>query len=99
MIFNQKEYNIKCEWGLKGMEQLAVVSDVIIIVDILSFSTCVDIAVSNGAEVYPYRYKDNTAVEYAKNINAVIADFNRSKDVLSLSPSSLVGIETGTKLV
>ncbi|WP_228376923.1 hypothetical protein [Chryseobacterium vrystaatense] len=44
MIYNQQEFEIRMEWGLKGAEMLAPVSDVMIIVDVLSFSTCVDIA-------------------------------------------------------
>jgi len=66
MTFNQSEFNIKLEWGMPGIEQLAPVSDVIIIVDVLSFSTSVDIAISCGAKVFPYRYKDDSAVEYAE---------------------------------
>ena len=51
--FNQHEFDIRLEWGLKGVEILAPISDVIIIVDVLSFSTCVDVATGMGATVYP----------------------------------------------
>ncbi len=43
------------EWGLAGVEALAPHSDVMIIVDVLSFTTCVDIAIGRGGVVYPYR--------------------------------------------
>ncbi|MBS1493828.1 MAG: 2-phosphosulfolactate phosphatase [Bacteroidetes bacterium] len=99
MTFNQSEYDIKLEWGLHGIEQLTSVSDVIIIVDILSFSTCVDIAVSHGAIIYPYRYKDESAIEYAKSLNAELADANRNSEGFTLSPLSLKNIPPGTKLV
>jgi len=39
--------------GQKGVEALSVISDVVIIIDILSFSTCVDIVTSNSASVIP----------------------------------------------
>jgi 2-phosphosulfolactate phosphatase len=68
MIYNQAEFDIRCEWGLQGVSQLAPISDVIIIVDILSFSTSVEIATNNGAIIYPYRWRDDSAVEYAKSV-------------------------------
>lgn len=84
---------------MPGIEQLAPVSDVIIIVDVLSFSTCVDIAVNNGAEIYPYTYKDESAEEYAKSFDAIIAETDRASKGYTLSPSSLKNIPEGTKLV
>jgi len=100
MIYNQQEFDIRLEWGLMGVEELAPISDVIIIVDVLSFSTCVDIATKNGALIYPYRWKDESSIEYAKTLNAELADFNRKySDGYSLSPTSLLNIEPKTKLV
>ncbi len=99
MTYNQSEFDIRLEWGLRGVQELAPISDVIIIVDVLSYSTCIDIAVSNGAIIYPYRYKDGSAVEYAKSIGAELASITRSKTEYSLSPASLQNIPKGTKLV
>lgn len=91
--------NIYCEWGLDGIRKLNPVTEVYIIVDVLSFSTCVDIAVSNNSIVFPYKFKDDSAEKYADSVKAVPASFDRSLDILSLSPSSLVNIRPGTKLV
>ena len=100
MYYGQEEFDIGLEWGLKGVETFASISDVIVIVDVLSFSTSVDIATSNGAMIYPYRWKDHTAMEYARTLNAVLADFNRqSTNKYSLSPTSLLNIKQNTKLV
>ncbi len=100
MTYNQEEFDIRLEWGKKGVEELAPISDVIIIVDILSFSTCVDIATKNGAFIYPYIWKDDSAIKYAKNLNAELADFKRKyTDGYSLSPTSLIDIDPKTKLV
>ena len=100
MIYNQQEFDVRLEWGLHGVQELAPISDVIIIVDVLSFSTCVDIATNNGATVYPYRWKDEQATQYAKLLDACLADFERkSSDGYSLSPASLLNIEPGTRLV
>jgi 2-phosphosulfolactate phosphatase len=99
MYYFNKSVSIFCEWGEKGIESLRDHVDVFVIVDVLSFSTCVDIAVSRGASVYPYLYKDETAIEYARSIGAVCASAERSKTALSLSSHSLLQIESGVKLV
>jgi 2-phosphosulfolactate phosphatase len=100
MIFDQSEFELRCEWGEQGVAKLAPVSDVIVIVDILSFSTCVEIATNHGAIIFPYRWKDESARDYAKSINAQLASFKRNeRDDYSLSPSSLIDIPAGTKLV
>ena len=100
MFFNQQEFDVRCEWGERGLSHLLPGSDVIIIVDVLSFSTCVDIAAGRGAIVYPYRWKDESAVAYAESLDGVLANFNRKFDVgYSLAPTSLLTIPRGTRLV
>lgn len=100
MFYDQREFDIRCEWGAAGLGQLAPISDAIIIVDVLSFSTCVDIVVGNGACVYPYRWKDESAIPFAQSKGAVLANFDRKFDTgFSLAPSSLTGIASGSRLV
>jgi 2-phosphosulfolactate phosphatase len=98
MFFDQAEFNLRCEWGIEGVERLAPDCDVVIIVDVLSFSTSVDVAIGRGAVVYPYRWRDETATEYARSLGALLAGSTRS-DGYSLSPSSLLSIPPGTRLV
>ncbi|URD51576.1 hypothetical protein M5J74_06200 [Chroococcidiopsis sp. CCNUC1] len=73
MIFNQSEFDLRCEWGIGGVMQLAPISDVVVIVDVLSFSTCVEIATNRGAIIFPYRWQDDTAIAYAQSVNATLA--------------------------
>jgi 2-phosphosulfolactate phosphatase len=99
-FLQQAEFDVKFEWGLQGLQVLKPVTDVIIIVDVLSFSTCVDIATNNGAVIYPYSWKDDTAKEYADGIGAELAGFDRENNrCFNLSPASLVNIPRNTKLV
>lgn len=100
MFFNQQAFAIRCEWGACGVAQLAPESDAVVIVDVLSFTTCVEIAVGHGAIVYPYRWRDDSALAYAESLNAVFANPKRQSHAgYSLSPTSLLTIPSGTRLV
>ena len=99
MTFDQQEFDIRCEWGEHGISVLAPISDVIIIIDVLSFSTSVDVAVTQGAMVFPYRWRDDTALAYAVSVGATLADPGRSPSMYSLSPASLTAIPKGTRIV
>ena len=98
MTFDQSDFDVRCEWGENGVRQLAPVSDVVIIVDVLSFSTCVEIANSRSAIVFPFRWKDESAAAFAASVNAELAGVRRAADRYSLSPASLSDIPAGTRL-
>jgi hypothetical protein len=68
--FDQADYEIKFDRGLEGAKRLAIDSDVVIVVDVLSFTTCVEAALSKGAVVYPYLFKDERAQQYAESMGA-----------------------------
>ena len=90
-----------CEWGPEGARKFDGNAGAMVIVDVLSFSTCVDIAVARGAMVYPFPYGDfSAAAVAARAIGAEIAGPRGGTEYhYSLSPSSLCAIEAGTKLV
>jgi 2-phosphosulfolactate phosphatase len=99
MIYDQQEFDIRCEWGEHGVSALAPISDVVIIVDVLSFSTSVDIAVSRGANVYPYSRRGEDAYAYAASIGALLASTQRKQPGYTLSPGSMASIPAGTRIV
>lgn len=92
------DVEIHCEWSAAGFAHLLPTSDVLVIVDVLSFSTSVDIAVGRGAVVVPYAWKDESARAYAESMDAVLASTVRGNGY-SLSPTSLLDIPAGTRLV
>jgi 2-phosphosulfolactate phosphatase len=90
-----------CEWGPEGARKFDGSVGAIVIVDVLSFSTCIDIAVSRGASVYPFHYRDPAAaIEAARVLGAEVAGPRGSAiHRFSLSPASLVSIASDAKLV
>jgi 2-phosphosulfolactate phosphatase len=98
MTFSQSEFDIRCEWGLRGAETLAACCDAVIVVDVLSFTTAVSIAVSKGAVVFPYRWKDESRIQFAKENGAILAG-PRSGGAYSLSPASLTLVSSGQRIV
>jgi 2-phosphosulfolactate phosphatase len=53
-MFNQDPYSCRVEWGIRGAREAAERGDIIIIVDVLSFSSTVISALRQGAIIYPY---------------------------------------------
>ncbi len=98
MFFDQSAYDIRCDWGDKGISILVPVCDVLVIVDVLSFSTSLDIAVGKHAVVYPYRWKDEGVYAFAEEMHAEVTERNNPNG-FSLSPGSLVNLPDNTRLV
>lgn len=95
-------YDVLFSWGLQGAAALSPHVDVLVVVDVLSFSTAVDIAVCRGATVFPYPARDETAAAFARSRHAILASGWRqgtSQSPYSLSPASLLSIPPGTRLV
>lgn len=99
MIFDQHTFDVRFEWGERGVTLLAPISDVVIVVDVLSFCTGVEIAVSRGAIVFPYRGTRDALAGYATAVGAEVAHHGPGAAGYSLSPSSLLAINPGTRLV
>ncbi len=98
-VYDQHEFDVRCEWGAQGLAGLAA-SDVVVIVDVLSFTTSVEIAVSRGVTVLPYPPGADGVEEYAAERDAQVAARRSAEPgALTLSPASLVGAPAGTRLV
>ncbi|MGO4145174.1 2-phosphosulfolactate phosphatase [Paenarthrobacter sp. YAF11_1] len=84
----QLPYAVRFEWGLDGARAVVPGADLAVVVDVLSFTTCVSVAVDRGAVVFPYPWRDAAASEFAAHHEALLAG-PRDAEGLSLSPSSL----------
>lgn len=76
----------------------SVVADVVVVVDVLRFTTAVDAAVGAGAAVFPYRWKDASAEGFARDVGAVLAGGGDPTGP-SLSPLSLERLDAGARVV
>jgi 2-phosphosulfolactate phosphatase len=90
----QVDYRVRLEWGREGAALLAAECAVVIVVDVLSFSTAVDVAVARGVAVLPLRSAER---ERALPADVVRAG-RRGGPGPSLSPASLTGLTAGTRL-
>jgi 2-phosphosulfolactate phosphatase len=84
----QLPYTVRMEWGLDGARTITSGVDLAVVVDVLSFSTCVSVALDRGAVIFPFPWKDTGAEHFAAHHEAQLAG-PRDGGGLSLSPASL----------
>ncbi|MEV5242321.1 2-phosphosulfolactate phosphatase [Streptomyces cinnamoneus] len=90
--FLQQEHGIRFEWGPTGAQQMASDAACLVVVDVLSFTTSVTVAVEAGTRVFPYAWRDETAAVFAKDKAAALAVGRRAATPASpwsLSPAAL----------
>jgi 2-phosphosulfolactate phosphatase len=101
MTGEQTPYRIRFERGESGLRAIAAGAAVIVIVDVLSFSTAVDVAVAAGASVRAMRPDDDIVGE-AERIGAFRAVARNECSPAfpySLSPDTLAGLPPGSRLI
>ncbi|WP_329118202.1 2-phosphosulfolactate phosphatase [Streptomyces sp. NBC_01465] len=90
--FIQAGHGVRFDWGPAGAALLAKDAACLVVVDVLSFTTSVTVAVESGSRVFPYRWRDETAAVFADKVGADLA-VGRSKATeaspWSLSPAAL----------
>ena len=102
MFYDQRGFDARFEWGIEGVRRLAGASDVVVVVDVLSFGTAVDVAVARGAAVFPGRWRGEAAAAYAREVGAELAVGRTEVDAAhpySLSPATFRTIAPGARLV
>ena len=88
---------VEVEWGPVGAAALAAHCPVIVVCDVLSFSTTVTVAVAAGVRVQPHPWKDESAAELATRIGALLA--GPRGGTVSLSPVSMRGLARDSVVV
>ena len=100
---DQSSYRVRLEWGPTGAQ--AVPADYAVVVDVLSFTTTLSVALERGIEVFPFRWRDARAAEHAVRHGATLA-VGRFEALsrgdarhVSLSPASLAEVAGIERLV
>ncbi len=84
------------EWGPTGAAFVVAPGSVAVVVDVLSFTTTLTVAVDAGMTVFPFAWKDERAEAYAAERDAVLARGRSLREGVSLSPGSVraaIGVE------
>ncbi|MET3805347.1 2-phosphosulfolactate phosphatase [Nakamurella sp. UYEF19] len=87
----QSGWAIRFDWGLSGATAIADGAGAVVVVDVLSFTTTLSVAIDEGIEVYPFRIRDASAAAFAATRGAVLAIGRREAGPtgVSLSPLSV----------
>lgn len=95
---SQDRHTVRLEWGPTGGGSLTTYaaqrgdSVIAVVLDVLSFTTCVSVACDRGITVHPYRWRDESAAQFAVEHGATLAR-TRSEVAhdggISLSPMSI----------
>ena len=96
-FWDQGGSDVRLAEGPADLASLAPLAATVVVIDVLSFSTCVSVVVSGGSIVLPLPWRDERAGLAAAAAGAVLAG-PRSLTEPSLSPPSLRSLPTGTTL-
>ncbi|RDU36844.1 2-phosphosulfolactate phosphatase [Neobacillus piezotolerans] len=100
-MYSQAPYPVRVEWGRRGAREAAERGDIVIVVDVLSFSSTVVTALHAGCEIFPYpphldgkAYAEQVGGEYILG-RSEAAKFGKA----TLSPVSFNSSLKGKKFV
>jgi 2-phosphosulfolactate phosphatase len=95
-MFDQAPYTCRLEWGPRGARDAAARGDVVIVVDVLRFSSATVTAAQYGAWIYPLAWEGD-AEAFARQVGAEVA--HGREGARSLSPLSFGPSDAGRRFV
>lgn len=69
-LLTQREARVRFEWGPTGAIALGEQGGCLVVVDVLSFTTAVSVAIGRGMRILPYRFGQSGAEAFARSNNA-----------------------------
>jgi 2-phosphosulfolactate phosphatase len=101
----QLDHRVRFDWGPTGAAAIAEGADVAVVVDVLSFTTTLCVAIERGMTVLPYRWKDERAAAYADERSATLAVGRLEgralppSSAVSLSPAAMARVSGVERVV
>jgi 2-phosphosulfolactate phosphatase len=100
----QLRHRVRFDWGPTGAEAVSQGADVAVVVDVLSFTTTLTVAVERGITVWPFPWKDERAAAYAEERDATLAvgrleARSTATGGVSLSPADMSRVSGVERLV
>ena len=101
----QTSYRVRFDWGPTGAQAIAEGADVALVIDVMSFTTTLCVAVERGMTVLPYRWRDERAAAYAEERSATLAVGRLEARALptgagvSLSPAAMARVSGVDRIV
>jgi len=91
----QRDHRVRFDWGPTGADAIAAGADLAVVVDVLSFTTTLCVAVERGITVLPFRWKDERAAAYAAERDATLA----MERLDGLSPAAMARVDGVDRIV
>ncbi|MFJ4658926.1 2-phosphosulfolactate phosphatase [Nocardia sp. NPDC088792] len=98
----QISHGVRIDWGAAGAQAIGPGSAALVVIDVLSFTTAVSVAVEAGTQVLPYPSRERSAVDFAAAHAAELAVGRRAvsaEQPWSLSPAALRRAPAPARLV
>jgi 2-phosphosulfolactate phosphatase len=100
----QSGHRVRFDWGPTGAAAISAGADVAVVVDVLSFTTTLTVAVERGVTVLPFAWQDERAAAYADEHRATLAVGRLEArqlggSAVSLSPADLSTVTGVERLV
>lgn len=100
--YDQNGFDARFDWGVDGASELGRTSRVVIVVDLMSFSTAINVAVSHGAAAYPCQFAAGASKALALRVGGIETVARRattSAQPFSLSPPTMALARPGMKII
>lgn len=101
-VADQAGYSVRFGWGRPGAAALTPGSDVVVVVDVITFSTTVSVAVDRGCRIYPHPWDPEGAQALADELGAMVAvsrSLVSAEHPYSLAPGTLSRAPRGASIV
>ncbi len=96
-VYGQHDFSVRFDWGPDGADAVAPGVDVVVVIDVLSFTSALSVTTARGALIFPYPWEDGAA-EFAASKRAKLAGA-RADGGFSLSPASFTSVQRNDRVV